>query len=143
MFLESSIFGAEDMKLESALKNPNQFREAVLYETLSNLPSDKKKEFVHSKESKMMLKEGYLTPEILEKLVDECDGKSNCTFKTTVCHMAKENGDPEWDELIKCRIEERRIMNELIEKYGKEALPIASHADTDFVEACIPEYFRK
>ena len=44
MFLEaagSSIFGAADIKLESALKNPNQFREAVIFETLNGLPSAK------------------------------------------------------------------------------------------------------
>lgn len=143
MFLEaagSSIFGAADIKLESALKNPNQFREAVIFETLNGLPSAKRKEFIKSNEAKTMLTEGLITKDMLDRLASESD---NGVLKTTVCHMAKENGDPIWDEFVRCRIEERRIMNELIAKYGEDAKPIADNADKDFVESCIPEYFRK
>lgn len=143
MFLEaagSSIFGAADIKLESALKNPNQFREAVIFETLNGLPSAKRKEFIKSNEAKTMLTEGLITKDMLDRLASESD---NGVLKTTVCHMAKENGDPIWDEFVRCRIEERRIMNELIAKYGEDAKPIADNTDKDFVESCIPEYFRK
>ena len=143
MFLEaagSSVFGAADIKLESALKNPNQFREAVIFETLNGLPSAKRKEFIKSNEAKTMLTEGLITKDMLDRLASESD---NSVLKTTVCQMAKENGDPIWDEFVRCRIEERRIMNELIAKYGEDAKPIADNADKDFVEACIPEYFRK
>ena len=143
MFLEaagSSIFGAADIKLESALKNPNQFREAVIFETLNGLPSAKRKEFIKSNEAKTMLTEGLITKDMLDRLASESD---NSVLNTTVCHMAKENGDPIWDEFVRCRMEERRIMNELIAKYGEDAKPIADNADKDFVEACIPEYFRK
>lgn len=142
MFLEtvtSKVFGSADVKLESALKNPNQFREAVLFEALNSLPVAKKKEFITSSEARAMLTEGLITKDMLERLTaDSCNG----TLKTTVCHMAKENGDPIWDEFVRCRIEERRLMNELIEKYGDQAQSIADNADKDFVEACIPEYFR-
>lgn len=144
MFLEttfSEVFGSANVKLESALKNPNQFREAVIFETLSNLPTSKIKEFVTSKEAKFMLSEGLISQETLEKLEGETN--ANPLLKTTVCHMAKENGDPIWDEFIKCRIEERRIMNELINKYKDKAYNIANNANKDFVESCIPEYFRK
>lgn len=137
--VSSQVFGPADIKLESALKNPNQFREAVLFESLNNLPAAKKKEFLTSPEAKAMLEEGLVTRDMLERLAAESD---NGILKTTICHMAKENGDPAWDELVKLRLQERRLMNELIEKYGEKAQPIASNADKDFVEACIPEYFR-
>ena len=143
MFLEaasSSVFGAADIKLESALKNPNQFREAVIFETLNGLPNEKRREFIKSNEAKIMLTEGLITKDMLDRLAIESD---NGVLKTTVCHIAKENGDPIWDEFVRCRIEERRLMNELIAKYGEDAKPIADNADKDFVEACIPEYFRK
>ena len=143
MFLEasgSSVFGAADIKLESALKNPNQFREAVIFEALNSLSIEKRKEFIKSNEAKTMLTEGLITKDMLDRLANESD---NGVLKTTVCHMAKENGDPIWDEFVRCRIEERRLMNELIAKYGEDAKPIADNADKDFVEACIPEYFRK
>ena len=137
--VSSEVFGSADMKLESALKNPNQFREAVLFESLNSLPAAKKREFIRSNEAKTMLEEGIITKDMLDRLADESD---NGMLKTTVCHMAKENGDPAWDTLVSLRIQERRIMNELIEKYKDKAEPIANNVDKDFVEMCIPTYFR-
>ena len=87
-----------------------------------------------------MLNEGIISQEMLERLATDGD---TGVLKTTVCHMAKENGDPLWDELVKHHIEERRLMNELINKYGEQAKPIADNANKDFVESCIPEYFRR
>ena len=100
--VSSQVFGPADIKLESALKNPNQFREAVLFESLNNLPAAKKKEFLTSPEAKAMLEEGLVTRDMLERLAAESD---NGILKTTVCHMAKENGDPAWDELVKLRLQ--------------------------------------
>lgn len=137
--IPNALFGGNDAVIEGALKNPNQFRDAVLFESLNSLPTAKKKEFVNSKEAKTMLQEGLISTEVLERLSAEAD---NGVLKTTVCHMAKENGDPEWDELVKHRMEERRLLNDLIEKYGDKAKVIADNADKEFVEAYIPEYFR-
>lgn len=139
--LKSKVFGSSDVKLEGVLKNPNEFREAVLFESLNNLPNEKKKEFVKSKEAKTMVSEGFLNMETLHRLAHECDHHHG--IHTMVCHMAKENGDPLWDELVECRIRERRLINELIAKYGEEAKPAAETAEKEFVESCIPEYFRK
>ena len=137
--IPNALFGGNDAVIEGALKNPNQFRDAVLFESLNSLPTAKKKEFVNSKEAKTMLQEGLISTEVLERLSAEAD---NGVLKTTVCHMAKENGDPAWDELVKHRMEERRLLNDLIEKYGDKAKVIADNADKEFVEAYIPEYFR-
>lgn len=142
MFLEhslSKVFGSSDIKLESALKNPKQFGEAIIYEALSSLSTSKKKEFINSKEAKEMIKEGYITTDTLERLASESD---NGILKTTVCHMAKENGDPLWDEFIHLRMQERRIMNDLIEKYSDKAEPVIEDINKKFI-ASIPSYFRE
>lgn len=139
MIKESVVFGAADIHMEGALKNPNQFRDAILYESLSSLSSDKIHEFIDSKEAKMMLDKELISPEVLERLANRGD----CVLKTTVCHMAKENGDPMWDELVRLHMQERRLMNDLIEKYAEEAKPVAESAVKTFVESCVPEYFRK
>lgn len=137
--ISSSIFGGNDVVMEGALKNPNQYRDAVLFESLNSLPTEKKKEFVNSKEAKTMVTEGLISTEVLERLSAEAD---TGVLRTTVCHMAKENGDPMWDELVKHRIEERRLLNDLIEKYSDKAKVIADNANKEFVEAYLPEYFR-
>lgn len=134
-----SIFGGTDVVLEATLKNPNQFKQAVVFESLSTLPTQKINEFVKSDEAKYMLNEGSITPEGLEELANK---HNNGLLKTTVCHMAKENGDPLWDELVRARIEERRIMNDLINKYVTEADPVVSATQSEIIDKCIPEYFR-
>ena len=139
MLMNTSIFGSGDVKMENTLKNPNQYREAVIYETLSTLSSKKIREFVKSPEAKTMLEEGIITQDTLERLVEDND--TGC-LKTTVCHMAKENGDPLWDELVKCRIQERRLMNELLEKYQEEAKLVVESANSTMIEKNVPTYFR-
>lgn len=136
---ESKVFGSSEAKLEATLKNPNQFRDAVLFESLSSLSNTKIKEFINSPEAKMMLTEGLISAEVLDRL---CTEEGNHLIKTTVCHMAKENGDPLWDELVAVRMQERRVINDLLEKYGEEAKPVAENASKMFIESCIPEYFR-
>lgn len=137
--ISNSLFGGKNVVMEGYLKNPNQYRDAVLFESLNSLPTNKKKEFVKSNEAKTMVREGLITMELLERLTDEAD---TGVLKTTVCHMAKENGDPAWDELVKHRIEERRIMNDLIAKYKDKAEVVANNAYKEFVETSIPKYFR-
>ena len=137
--MQSKVFGEANTTMEGALKNPNQFSDAVIYEAISSLPAEKVSEFIKSNEAKFMLNEGLISPELLDRLTASDD---NTILKTTVCHMAKENGDPAWDALVKARIEERRIMNELLEKYGEEAKPVAEAAIKNFIEGRIPEYFR-
>lgn len=146
MFLDlttSRVFGSGNAVMENTLKNPNQFREAVLFEHISNLPPEKIKEFIHSDEAKTMVDNGMLSCDSIERLAHHAD-KHHHHFHSAVCHMAKENEDPLWDELVKCRIEERRIMNEIIDKYGKKAeeSPAVKNTISEFINKCIPEYFR-
>lgn len=136
---ESAVFGKADVKVEGVIfKNPNQYREAVIYEALTSLPESKIREFVESEEADTMLNNGIISQDTIDRLVD---AKNNEILNTTICHMAKEENDPLWDEFVKLRIEERRVMNELIEKYGEEAKPYADKAKEEFVESYIPKYF--
>ena len=137
--ITSALFGASDVIMESALKNPNQYRNAILFESLSSLSDDKLNEFVNSQEAKVMVNEGILTQETIERLASD---HNDSFINTTVCHMAKENGDPEWDAIVKCRIEERRLLNELIERYKDKAEVVVNGAKKEIVEGCIPDYFK-
>lgn len=143
LYSNSKVFGKPDMVMEGALKNPNQYRDAVLYEALSSLDKDKINEFTRSNEAKTMLKEEMISAEVLDRLVNasntyEADG----IFKATICHMAKENGDELWDDLVRARTEERRILNNLITRYGEDAKAVAESAGKEFLNT-IPAYFRK
>ena len=139
IYSSSKVFGGPQVVMEGTLKNPNQYRNAVLFESLSMLPEDKRKEFINSQEAKFMMENDMISPETLDRLMSDDD---NRMLKTTICHMAKENGDPLWDDLVQARIQERRVMNDLIAKYGEEAKPVMETNVKKFIETCIPEYFR-
>ena len=64
-------------------------------------------------------------------------------LKITVCDLAKENEDPEWDELVECRIRERQLLNSLINKYALEAKDKIEKANEQIINKSIPEYFRQ
>lgn len=136
----SSVFGGSEMQMESTLKNPNQYKEAVIECAISSLPRKKINEFVNSKEAKAMINEGLISQDCLDRLASEND--EGRLIKTTVCHMAKENGDPTWDEFVRCRIEERRLMNDMLEKYGDNVKPEIVKVEKEIIESSIPEYFR-
>lgn len=138
----SEVFGSTDAVMENTLKNPNLYQQALVMESLMNLPEAKRKEFIHSNEARSMLEGGILTHDMLEKLAAESK-EDDDTFFTTIFHMAKEADDPLWSEFVAHRIEERRIMNDMIAKYGKEARPVADTAHEKYVESVVPEYFRK
>ena len=135
----SSVFGAGSVKMEAALKNPNQFREAVAIEIISGLPKSKIREFATSTEAKTMVESGIISQDAIDMLVD---AQKNRISMAAVCQMAKEAEDPDWDELVRLRIEERRILNNLVAKYGSKAGEIASNIQKD-INKTIPSYFRQ
>lgn len=135
----SSVFGAGSVKMEAALKNPNQFREAVAIEIISGLPKSKIREFATSTEAKTMVESGIISQDAIDMLVDS---QKNRISMAAVCQMAKEAEDPDWDELVRLRIEERRILNNLVAKYGSKAGEIASNIQKD-INKTIPSYFRQ
>ena len=143
--MKSRVFGEATAVMEGTLKNPNQYRDAVLYESLRLLPDKKIREFIESEEAKVMIDKGYMSPEVVDRLHNEHDEHHSfhpCVFKTAVCHLAKENDDPMWDQLVELRSQERRLLNSMIEKYKDQAEAAAQSAQKDIVESFIPDYFR-
>jgi hypothetical protein len=139
--VESKIF-TEAAELPAMLKNPNQFKEAVIFEHMSHMSPGRIKSFVRSTEAKTMVEAGTITYDTLDRLSRRADAETD-GLNTAVCHIAKEDGDELWDELVKTRAEERRIMNELLAKYREEALPVATNAREEIIEKCIPAQYRE
>ena len=135
-----SVFGESSEKIDFKLKDPDKYRNAVLFEALRKLPEDKRKEFLNSKEAKIMVEESMIDADVIERLKNIDD---NRMLKITVCDLAKENEDPEWDELVECRIRERQLPNSLINKYALEAKDKIEKANEQIINKSIPEYFRQ
>ena len=131
----------ESQTLPGVLKNPNQFREAVIYEHMSHKDPATLKRFVNSSEAKAMIEAGTITYDTLDRLAKKANS-DNTVVNTAVCHVAKENEDDLWDQLVKARAEQRRIMNELLDKYRKDVETVAINAKSDIIESCIPKQYR-
>lgn len=136
--LRESVFGGTNVVMENTLRDPNQYREAILFEALAAMPAKRIQEFVTSKEAKMMVTEGILKQDTIDRLASHHNNK---ILNTTICQLAKEADDPLWQELVAAHIQERRLMNELLEKYGAQAHTVADNAYENFVAPNLPKYF--
>lgn len=139
----SILFGEDAiMAPKSIFKDKKPLQEAFVLMELSSLPKDKLKDFMKGPECKYLVENDIISGETLDHLAN-----AEFTDRATelvVCHMAKENGDDRWDELVRHRAEERRLMNELLGEYGDAAKTYAENYRQDFVYKCVPEsYFNK
>lgn len=136
----SSVFAEGALDSTRHLKPLNPLREAFIINELAHLPKKILKEFVSSPEAKMMLEEEIISYDSLTRLAGR--DYNDRAEQLVVCHMAREEGDELWDELVRHREEERRIMNELISKYGTEAKPYVSNYRENYVNKYVPKGFR-
>ncbi len=136
----SKVFGEATATMDTPLRNPNQYKEAVICEAIAELPESDIKKFVASPEAKALEDNGTLSPEALDRLAAIKDQKQ---LMIAVCHMAKEAADPLWDEMVACKVQERRIFNDMVAKYGAPARKVVDTTQKDIVETCIPRQFKK
>ena len=136
-YMESELF-QEGATLPVVLKNPNALKEAVIYAHMAKKDPLTIRKFVGSREAKAMIEAGTITYDTLDKLSQK---DADTTMNVMVCHTAHENEDELWDELVKARAEERRIMNELLAKYGSSVSPLVDKANEEIINS-IPKEFR-
>lgn len=135
-----SIFGSERESMSGALKNPNALRESFIFEHMSNKDDVTITKFITSREAKVMCEEGLISVDMLDRLENQ---KSASQLNgLMICHMAMESDDPQFQALVAARAEERRIMNDLIEKYGKEAETLTETYKDQFIKRGLPTEFR-
>lgn len=134
-----SILFGEDAKMapKSIFKDTRPLQEAFVFTELSHMPKQKLKEFMKGPECKYLVENDIISGETLERLANE--EYEDKAMELVVCHMAKENDDDRWNELVRHRAEERRLMNELIGEYGDNARTYAEQYRENFVYNCVPK----
>ena len=116
----SSIFGNKYDTMSGKLRNPNALRESMIFEYITNKGNDTIDKFVSSPEANIMKEEGMITDELIERLNDA--KKENKNLQMTVLHMAKEDDDPMFAQLVALRAQEKEMMKELMDKYSEAAV---------------------
>lgn len=134
-----SILFGEDAKMapKSIFKDTRPLQEAFVFTELSHMPKQKLREFMKGPECKYLVENDIISGETLERLANE--EYEDKAMELVVCHMAKENDDDRWNELVRHRAEERRLMNELIGEYGDNARTYAEQYRENFVYNCVPK----
>ena len=134
-----SILFSEDavMAPKSIFKDTRPLQEAFVFAELSQLPKQKLREFMKGPECKYLVENDIISGDTLERLANE--EYEDKAMELVVCHMAKENDDDRWNELVRHRAEERRLMNELIGEYGDNARTYAEQYRENFVYKCVPK----
>lgn len=134
-----SILFSEDavMAPKSIFKDTRPLQEAFVFAELSQMPKQKLREFMKGPECKYLVENDIISGDTLERLANE--EYEDKAMELVVCHMAKENDDDRWNELVRHRAEERRLMNELIGEYGDNARTYAEQYRENFVYNCVPK----
>lgn len=136
----SILFDEEaTMAPKSIFKDTKPLQEAFIYQELSRLPKEKLHEFVNGPEAKYLIENDIISGDTLEALAN--DEYTDHAIELVVCHMAKENDDERWNELVRHRAEERRLMNELIGEYGDNAKTYAENYRENFVAKHVPKSY--
>jgi len=137
---DSKVFGeSSNIRDNLKLKDIRPVREAFVLNELSHLPQNKLKKFVKSPEARTMVEMEIISPDALESLTKDAYGDRAAEFM--VCHMAKENGDDRWDELVRLRAQERALMNSLLRDYCNHAAPYCKNYRNDFVNNNVPKEY--
>lgn len=134
IFAESGTLGSKDLKDKDAL------REAFVYSELSHMSKKDLREFAKTKEAKFLLENEIISYDTMDRLVNDTYGDRALEFM--VCHMARENDDERWNELVRHREEERRLMDELVERYGEDARYHADSYRENYINKSIPKKYR-
>lgn len=121
------------------MKDTKPLTEALVFCEVSSWPAEKRKKFLNGPEGKYLLENDIISGDTFERLANE--EFSDKAMLLTVQHMAQENEDERWNEIVRHRAEERRLLAELIGDYGAEAKTYAENARKDLLSSCIPKSY--
>lgn len=125
------------MAPQGLMKDTKPLQEALIFCELQRLPKSKLREFLRGPEAKYLVENDIISGDTLDRLANE--EFSDRAVILTVQHMAQEQGDERWNELVRHRAEERRLLDELIGDYGADAKTYAENYREDFIKKHIPK----
>lgn len=137
----SAVFSENTVIIDNLqLKNPKPIREAFVVEQLRRNNKAALQEYVKSKHAKALLENEIISPDSLETLTKDAFGDRS--MELMCCHMAHENGDDRWDEIVRLRAEERRLMNDLIRDYHASAATVCHNYQEELVDKYVPKEYQ-
>lgn len=135
-----SIFGNNNTFLESDL-NKSELLESYIYDEISKLGQETIQEFVHSQQAQAMVEAGIIGKKTLVKLskVDDLERR----IGMAALQLAKDKSDPLFDKLVKVRVKEKELLDQINNKYINKATQVAKIGQKDYLKNKIPVGFMR
>ena len=120
---------------------PYGFLEACIVDEVSHLSDEKIQEFCQSPEAEALVEAGVMRKKTLVRLSKKDDFSRRRTMAAFT--IAREKKDPLWSKLVKNRVQERKLIGEIVKKYGGKADKIAKAGQKEYLKQKMPLSFMR
>lgn len=127
--------------LEQEFTDPNALGEALIYDEVSRLPDDRRKEFCESEAAQAMMEKGLISRKTLVRLSKQDDLERRIGMAAIQC--AKDSNDFLYDQLIKNRIKEKELLAKIKTKYATKAGKAATVGQKTYLKGKLPTTFMR
>ena len=118
---------------------PYGFLEACIVDEVSHLSDEKIQEFCQSPEAEALVEAGVMRKKTLVRLSKKDDFSRRRTMAAFT--IAREKKDPLWSKLVKKRVQERKLIGEIVKKYGGKADKVAKAGQKEYLKQKMPLSF--
>ena len=120
---------------------PYGFLEACIVDEVSHLSDEKIQEFCQSPEAEALVEAGIMRKKTLVRLSKKDDFSRRRTMAAFT--IAREKKDPLWSKLVKNRVQERKLIGEIVKKYGGKADKVAKVGQKEYLKQKMPLSFMR
>ena len=120
---------------------PEGFLEQCIVDEVSHLTDEQIQEFCNSPEAEQMVQEGTMRKKTLVRLSKKDDMSRRRTM--AAFSIAREKKDPLWAKLVKNRVQERKLIGEIVKKYGTKADRVAKVGQKEYLKHKMPLSFMR
>lgn len=120
---------------------PYGFLEACIVDEVSHLSDEKIQEFCQSPEAEALVEAGVMRKKTLVRLSKKDDFSRRRTMAAFT--IARDKKDPLWSKLVKNRVQERKLIGEIVKKYGGKADKIAKAGQKEYLKQKMPLSFMR
>ena len=120
---------------------PYGFLEACIVDEVSHLSDEKIQEFCQSPEAEALVEAGVMRKKTLVRLSKKDDFSRRRTMAAFT--IAREKKDPLWSKLVKNRVQERKLIGEIVKKYGSKADRVAKAGQKEYLKHKMPISFMR
>ena len=120
---------------------PYGFLEACIVDEVSHLSDEKIQEFCQSPEAEALVEAGVMRKKTLVRLSKKDDFSRRRTMAAFT--IARDKKDPLWSKLVKNRVQERKLIGEIVKKYGGKADKVAKVGQKEYLKQKMPLSFMR